>query len=168
MMKSCINTDFYGIIKLRTKQPKKEYYYAAKHKRNSNGPENSSRRTQFMKRILEFSAQYNIKVILSYYPPHHSKYNPIERIWGRLEQHWNSNILDSKEAVLGFAKSMTWKGSHPFVKIVDAIYETGKKVEKEIMEIYESAIDRDLRIGKWFITISPKKITKLLNMPLKV
>jgi len=33
-----------------------------------NGPENSSRRTQFMKRMMEFSANYNVTVILAYYP----------------------------------------------------------------------------------------------------
>ncbi|MBP6807530.1 MAG: hypothetical protein KA125_04470 [Chromatiaceae bacterium] len=24
-----------------------------------------------------------------YYPPYHSKYHPVERCWGILEQHWN-------------------------------------------------------------------------------
>ena len=36
-----------------------------------NGPENSSRRTQFMKRIIEFSAKNDVKIILAYYPPYH-------------------------------------------------------------------------------------------------
>lgn len=53
---------------------------------SDNGPENSSRRTQFIKRIVEFAARYNVKVILAYYPPYHSKYNPIERVWGG----WNN------------------------------------------------------------------------------
>lgn len=44
-----------------------------------NGPENNSRRTQFMKGIIEFAAKYDVKVILAYYPPYHSKYNPVER-----------------------------------------------------------------------------------------
>ena len=47
-----------------------------------NRPENNSRRTQFMKRIIEFAAKYDVKVILACYPPYHSKYNPIERAWG--------------------------------------------------------------------------------------
>ncbi len=50
-----------------------------------NGPENNSRITQFMKRIIAFSAKYEVKVILAYYPPYHCKYNSIERVWGRLE-----------------------------------------------------------------------------------
>jgi len=36
---------------------------------------------------MEFLVKYNVKVILAYYLPYHSKYNPIERVWGRLEQH---------------------------------------------------------------------------------
>jgi transposase len=53
-----------------------------------NGPKNHSRRTQFMQRLLEFVQRYHISVRLAYYPPYHSKYNPIERCWGILEQHW--------------------------------------------------------------------------------
>ena len=34
-----------------------------------NGPQNSSHRTQFMKRIIEFSYKNNIEVVLAYYPP---------------------------------------------------------------------------------------------------
>jgi len=36
-----------------------------------NGPENHSRRTQFMQRLLEFVNQYQISVRLAYYPPSH-------------------------------------------------------------------------------------------------
>ena len=60
-----------------------------------NGPENSSRRTQFIKRIVEFARSKSIDVQLVYYPPYHSKYNPVERVWGVLENHWRGEILDS-------------------------------------------------------------------------
>jgi hypothetical protein len=57
-----------------------------------NGPENHSRRTQFLKRIVEFAGKFGLRVQLAYYPPYHSKYNPIERCWGILEmQRWNSH-----------------------------------------------------------------------------
>jgi hypothetical protein len=36
-----------------------------------NGPENHSRRTQFMQRLLTFVEQYQISVRLAYYPPYH-------------------------------------------------------------------------------------------------
>jgi transposase len=92
-----------------------------------NEPENSSSRTQFMKRMMEFSANYNVKVVLAYYPPYHSKYNPIERVWGRLEQHWNGDLLDTRETVLGFASSMTWNGKNPFVALTENSMKRVKK-----------------------------------------
>ena len=73
-----------------------------------NGPENHSRRTQFMYRMIEFSRQHEIDVRLAYYPPYHSKYNPIERCWGVLEQHWNADILDELNTVVRCAQSMTY------------------------------------------------------------
>ncbi len=66
-----------------------------------NGPENHSRRSQFLKRIVGFARKYRLVVQLAYYPPYHSKYNPIERCWGVLEMHWNGSLLDSTEAVVG-------------------------------------------------------------------
>ena len=44
-----------------------------------NGPENHSRRTQFMQRLVDFVQQYRVRVRLASYPPYHSTYNPIER-----------------------------------------------------------------------------------------
>jgi transposase len=73
-----------------------------------NGPENHSRRTQFLKRIVAFAQKYGLRVQLAYYPPYHSKYNPIERCWGVLEKHWNGSLLDSIAAVVGFAQTMAW------------------------------------------------------------
>ncbi|OPA74140.1 hypothetical protein BVG16_25680 [Paenibacillus selenitireducens] len=116
-----------------------------------NGPENNSRRTQFMKRVIEFSARYSVKIIMAYYPPYHSKYNPIERVWGKLEQHWNGDLLSSEEIVYAFAESMTWKGVNPVVTVIDQTYESGKKLSKKEMDVYETMIERDEKIGKWFI-----------------
>ena len=51
-----------------------------------------------------------------YYPPYHSKYNPIERCWSSLEQKWGGTLLNSLEVILEQARRMTWKGKHPAVK----------------------------------------------------
>ncbi|MBV7327994.1 hypothetical protein KFU94_06985 [Chloroflexi bacterium TSY] len=50
-----------------------------------NGPENHTRRTQFMYRLTQFVEHYRLSIQLACYPPYHSKYNPIERVWGHLE-----------------------------------------------------------------------------------
>jgi transposase len=118
-----------------------------------NGPENQSRRTQFMQRLLEFVEQYQINICLAYYPPYHSKYNPIERCWGVLEQHWNGSLLDSVDAVIQFARTMTWKGKHPVVELVTTTYQTGVKLTKEAMEVVETQLQRLPSLERWFVTI---------------
>ena len=120
-----------------------------------NGPENHSRRTQFMQRILEFVEQSGLSVRLAYYPPYHSKYNPVERCWGILETHWNGSLLDSVAAVIEFAGTMTWKGTHPVVELVTTIYQTGVKLTKVAMERVEAQITRLPGLGKWFVDIVP-------------
>ncbi len=120
-----------------------------------NGPENHSRRTQFMARIVDFVRKSGVTVQLAYYPPYHSKYNPIERCWGALEQHWNGSLLDSVDAVLNFIKTMTWKGIKPLVELITETYHTGVKLSKDDMEDIEMQIVRLPDLGKWFVTISP-------------
>ncbi len=120
-----------------------------------NGPENSSHRTQFIKRVVDFAHSESITIRLAYYPPYHSKYNPVERLWGILENHWNGEILDSEEKVLGFAKTMTWKGEHPTVSLVDDIYHKGVKLTKKEMAVYEKKIKRLPGLEKWSVEIPP-------------
>ena len=57
-----------------------------------NGPSSASHRTQFIKRMTQFAEESGLDIHLEYYPPYHSKYNPIERCWGVLEEHWNGEI----------------------------------------------------------------------------
>jgi len=118
-----------------------------------NGPENHSRRTQFMQRLVEFVRQYHVRVRLAYYPPYHSKYNPIERCWGILENHWNGALLDSIEAVLAFTRTMTWNGVHPVVELVTTTYQTGVKLTKEAMDRVEAQLQRLPHLEKWFVDI---------------
>lgn len=120
-----------------------------------NGPENHSRRTQFMGRLLAFAQRYGLTIRLAYYPPYHSKYNPVERCWGILEQHWNGALLDSVEAVTRFTESMTWKGRHPVVELVTTLYATGVRLTEEAMAEVETHLRRLPELGKWFVDIVP-------------
>jgi hypothetical protein len=120
-----------------------------------NGPENHSRRTQFMKRLTGFADQFQLVVQLAYYPPYHSKYNPIERVWGVLEQHWNGSLLDTPDTVLKFAQTMTWNGVHPVIELVKETYETGVKLTKKEMDKLEKRFERLPDLGKWFVKIAP-------------
>jgi len=118
-----------------------------------NGPESQSRRTQFVARLVQFAAEYGVTVRLAYYPPYHSKYNPIERCWGIPEQHWNGTLLDALDTVLGFAATMTWKGAHPSVALVTTPYERGVTLTKAAMAEVEAQLTRHPTLGKWFVDI---------------
>lgn len=118
-----------------------------------NGPENSSRRSQFMNRLVTFSQKNSVSISLAYYPPYHSKYNPVERIWGRLEQHWNGELLDKVEKILGLARTMTWKGWPPVVTFVEKTYKKGVSLTKQAMQIIENQIFRIKGIEQWAVDI---------------
>ena len=118
-----------------------------------NGPENHSRRTQFMSRLVAFARRYGLRVRLAYYPPYHSKYNPVERCWGSLEQHWNGTLLDSVETVLQFAATMTWKGWPPLVELVTTSYHRGIRLTEEEMAAVEAQLIRLPGLEKWFVDI---------------
>jgi hypothetical protein len=106
-----------------------------------------------MKRIVDFVESEKIEIELAYYPPYHSKYNPIERVWGVLEKHWNGTLLDSVSKVIGFAKSMTYNGISPIVKLVDKIYNTGVKLTESEMKEVEKKIIRLVGLEKWSVKV---------------
>jgi len=120
-----------------------------------NGPECHSRRTQFMSRITALADKFQLDIQLAYYPPYHSKYNPIERVWGVLENFWNGSLLDSGQTVLHFAQNMTYNGVHPVVEIVKKTYQTGVKLTRKAMEELEKRFERLPGLEKWFVLIRP-------------
>lgn len=120
-----------------------------------NGPEIASSRTQFMKRLVEFSDRTRLTLELAYYPPYHSKYNRIERCWGILENHWNGALLNSIATTLAWAKTMTWRGVTPIVHLLDRVYETGVRLTKSMFRPIASRLERSSLIPKWSAVIQP-------------
>lgn len=121
-----------------------------------NGPEVSGRRTQWLNRLVDFSDSTGIKIDLAYYPPYHSKYNPVERLWGILENHWKGELLTSIEKALGLARTMTYNKIIPStVKLVKRIYKKGVSLTKKQMKTIERRLNRLKGLEKWFIEISP-------------
>jgi hypothetical protein len=51
-------------------------------------------------------------------------------------------LLDSVDAVIKYASTMTWKGKHSVVELVATCYQTGVKLTKEAMEAVETHIQR--------------------------
>jgi hypothetical protein len=122
-----------------------------------NGPENHSRRSQFIYRLVHWAQATQLTVELVYYPPYHSKYNPIERCWGVLEVYWNGELLTSEEAVLGFAANMTYAGKHPHVNRVSTTYNIGVRRSSAERKMLERRLVRLANLPKWSVIITPPK-----------
>jgi transposase len=122
-----------------------------------NGRDNSGRRTQFLKRMVQFADWSGLVVRLVYYPPYHSKYNPIERCWSSLEKKWNGVLLNCWEVIRACALRMTWKKRHPKVERLMGPYATKVSVPAQEMETYEARLERSATLPKYDITIKPKQ-----------
>ncbi len=167
----------FGILDLKTNQP---YFYNFTNKPTSNaivdciddylsdklctklvilldnGPDNSGVRTAFLKALVDLSDKYQIEIELVYYPPYHSKYNPIERLWARLEIMWNGMLLLSKQICKKVMEQLTWKKVRSKVKYITKEYQKGIIYSKEEMNRYEGVnIHRNEILKKWSIIITP-------------
>jgi Rhodopirellula transposase DDE domain len=119
-----------------------------------NGPESQSRRTE-----VSCSVWWNLSgAIASRYAwriirPTRANIIPSSKARGILEQHWNGALLDSVDALIQYATSMTWKGKHPVVELVTTTYQTGVKLTKKAMRVVETQLERLPHLEKWFVDI---------------
>jgi hypothetical protein len=122
-----------------------------------NGPNNSGTRTQFLKRLTAIADRTGLIIRLAYYPPYHSKYNPIERCWSALEQKWNGALLTSRKIVFQCALRMRWHGRHPTVKWLGKDYPDGVCVPRgSAKKELEARLTRSASLPKYDITIRPQ------------
>jgi DDE family transposase len=120
-----------------------------------NGPESSGRRTPCLSRMVQLADLINKPIQLLYYPPYHSKYNPIERWWGILELQGNGTKLIDAETMRGWAKQMTWQGIHPIVALSYTMYQKGVSLGKVAMQAVETRLKRDPHLPQYDIVINP-------------
>ena len=120
-----------------------------------NGPENNSHRTQYLSRLVKFSQRSGLRIHGVYYPPYHSKYNPIERGWSSLENHWSGTLLNAVSTVVKWTETMTWRAMNPVVKLLDKFYPKGVKPGKSEMAEIKPYIIRSPKLPKWDMTIVP-------------
>ena len=119
-----------------------------------NGPECSGRRTQFLKRMVEFSDSTGLTIHMAYYPPYHSKYNGIERYWAGLEKSWNGYLLSTVNVVLQRASNFVWKKVRTIVQLLDTTYEKGVKIVGKERQQIEERLSRSRKLPLYDIIIN--------------
>ena len=120
-----------------------------------NGPECNSRRSQFMMRMAQFAEKSGLEIELIYYPPYHSKYNPIEHYWGGLERSWNGYLLDSAAAVIDRAANFAWRGLKTVTAILPGFYSKGQNPGKSEKKAVEKRLSRSKTLPQWHVYIKP-------------
>jgi transposase len=128
-----------------------------------NGPKSAGTRTQWLKRMVEFADWSGLEIRLVYYPPYHSKYNPIERCWSSLEKKWGGTLLNSLQVILEQARRMTWQGKHPVVECLNGEYANGIRLTRKEMKPYEARLERSEALPKYDITIKPSRRQRQVN-----
>ncbi|PON15911.1 hypothetical protein C2W62_21245, partial [Candidatus Entotheonella serta] len=68
---------------------------------------------------------------------------------------WNGALLDSVEAVLAYARTMTWKGLNPTVELVTNIYHSVVKLTQKAMHKIEKRIERLSGLETGFVDSHP-------------
>lgn len=122
-----------------------------------NGPNNSGVTRKFLRRMVRFSDWSGLEIRLVYYPPYHSKYNPIERCWSSLQRKWNGVLLTSAQLVLSCARRMNWRGKHPQVHSIVDCYDDIEAVSGIEMEAINARLHRSETLPKYDITIKLKR-----------
>ncbi|OVE82604.1 transposase, partial [bacterium M21] len=99
-----------------------------------------------------------LEVRLTYYPPYHSKYNPIERYWGGLEKSWNGYLLDSLDTITDRVANFAWKGIAGTARLLDSIYPKGITVKGKDKKDLENRLERSKTLPWWDILIRPSVV----------
>src|SRR5262249_13269410 len=121
------------------------------------GPKNSGTRTQWLKRMVEFADWSGLTIRLVYYPPYHSKYNPIQRFWSAVEKKWGGTPRNSLEVMLKQAQRMPWLKRHPVIKRLEGDYAEGVRLSKKQMKPYEARLQRSAALPNYDIPIKPQQ-----------
>lgn len=122
-----------------------------------NGPKNSGVTKKFLRRMVQFADWSGLEVRLVYYPPYHSKYNPVERCWSSLQRKWNGVLLTCWNVVRACAERMRWHGQHPDVHKIACSYDDDSPVTNTELKQIEARLQRSQTLRKYDITIKPLK-----------
>ena len=113
------------------------------------GGSNSATRYIFKEELQKLADRLGLEIRVAHYPPYCSKYNPIEhRLFPHVTRACRGVIFQTLETARYYmAKASTRTGLTVTVKILQKVYETGRKCAEGFKESMKIAFDRVL--PKW-------------------
>ena len=111
------------------------------------GGSNSSSSYLFKEDLQALSNRLNLKIRIAHYPPYCSKYNPIEHlVFPHVTRACSGVPLESIETAKHYIeKAETTKGLKVVVKIIDKVFEKGRKYTADFKENMSIQFDNFIR-----------------------
>ncbi len=121
------------------------------------GGSNNARYYLFKEDLQRLSDELGIEIRIAHYPPYTSKYNPIEhRLFPHITRACKGVVFKSVELVNQLmGKTKTTTGLQVFSRILDKMFEIGRKVADDFKETMRIQFDNFL--PQWNYRAVPKK-----------
>ena len=119
------------------------------------GGSNNASHYIFKEDLQDLSNRLGLKIRICHYPPYCSKYNPIEhRVFPHVPPACQGVPLETLETTKYYMeKTETTKGLSVVVRMLDKVYETGRKYAKDFKK--NMTIQFDKYLPKWNYTAVP-------------
>ena len=119
------------------------------------GGSNSSRHHIFKEDLKRLVNKMDLPIRIAHYPPHCSKYNPIEhRLFPHVTRACQGVIFHTLDIVKRcIRRTSTRTGLRVTLKVLDKLYELGRKATDRFLESYP--IDFDDYLPQWNYMVNP-------------
>jgi hypothetical protein len=125
------------------------------------GGANAARSLRFKEDVVELSGRLGLPLRIAHYPPYTSKWHPIEhRLFSHVERSLRGVILDCHETALdAVQRTRTKAGLHVTARILDKVYEIGRKCSDTFREIKDKFIRHDAVLGQWNYLVDARGVS---------
>lgn len=122
------------------------------------GGANAARSLRFKEDLLALSARLDLPLRIAHDPPYTSKWHPIEhRMFCHVERALRGIILDSPETVRqAVERTHTQTGLRVTARILDQVYEIGRKGSDSFRDIKDQFIRYDPVLGQWNYVVNAR------------
>jgi hypothetical protein len=125
------------------------------------GGANAARSLRFKEDAVELSGRLGLPLRIAHYPPYTSKWHPIEhRLFSHVERSLRGVILDCHETALdAVQRTRTKTGLHVTARILDKVYEIGRKCSDTFRAIKDKFIRHDAVLGQWNYLVDARGVS---------
>jgi hypothetical protein len=124
------------------------------------GGANAARSLRFKEDMIALSGRLRLPLRVAHYPPYTSKWHPIEhRLFSHVERSLRGVMLDCHETALdAVARTCTKTGLHVTARILNKVYDIGRKCSDTFREIKDQFIRHDAVLGQWNYLVDARGI----------